>query len=96
MKDNNEMGYFALIVLGVGAVVGIGKLLQSDERITARLMAGRALTTAVLALGAFSIGVMIPDVDPVYIVGVSAVIASLGEQGLERVLNKYTSKGGSQ
>jgi len=90
MKNDNEITFLALIVLGVGAVVGVGKLLQSDAKLTFRLIIGRAITTGVLALSAFSILAWIPDAPTALIVGIAAVLASVSEQALENLINKYT------
>jgi hypothetical protein len=90
MKNDNEMMVFGFIVAAIGAAIGIAKLLLSPEVLTWRLIVGRAIVTAALAMAAFIGLVWMPaDTDPVVIVGVACVLASIGEQGLEKVLNKY-------
>lgn len=89
MKNDNEMVVLAVIVAVIGAMIGIAKLLLSPDVLTWRLILGRAIVTAALAMGAFIGLLWIPDANPVVIVGVACVIASMGEQGLEKVLNKY-------
>lgn len=89
MKNDNEMVVLAVIVAIIGAMIGIAKLLLSPDVLTWRLILGRAIVTAGLAMGAFIGLVWIPDANSVVIVGVACVIASMGEQGLEKVLNKY-------
>ena len=89
MKNDNEMAVFALIVAAIGAAIGIAKLLLSSEVLTWRLIIGRAIVTSALAMGAFIGLAWMPDANPVVIVGVACVLASMGEQWLEKVLNKY-------
>lgn len=93
MKNENEVFTIAAIVAGVGAIIGIGKLLQSTENLTPRLIAGRAITTAALALVAFAILAWLPDLPAEAMVGFSALIASLGEQSVEKMINRYTQQG---
>lgn len=89
MKNDNEMAVLALVVAAIGALIGIAKLLLSPEVLTWRLVFGRAIATAALAMIAFIGLVWIPDTDPMVIVGVACLIASMGEQALEKILNKY-------
>lgn len=89
MKNDNEMAAIALIVAAIGALIGIAKLLLSSEVLTWRLFLGRAIVTAALAMGAFIGLIWIPDTDAVVIVGIACLIASMGEQGLEKILNRY-------
>lgn len=56
------------------------------ERITWRLAIGRAIVTAGLAVAAFSVLAFIPDAPKLLIAGVSALAASLGESGIERII----------
>lgn len=79
---------------GVGALIGLGQLLLSDEPLTLRRALGRAVVTAGLSLGAATILIAIPGLGTTAIVGVAAAVASLGAAGLERliqpIITRYT------
>lgn len=68
----------------VGVVIGFGQLLAGSERITVRLLVGRALTTGGLAMAAGVVLVWVPELSLVGQIGVAAGLASLGTSGLER------------
>ncbi len=85
-KEEAEALIFAGIVGFFGAIVGLGKLLQSGEKITFRLAMGRSIVTSCLCMSAFALLVWIPDVPKVALLGVAAVLASLGESALERII----------
>lgn len=80
---------FALI--GVG--IGIGQLLASTERLTARIVWGRALSTGGLSMAAGVVLVWIPDLPLIAQIGVAATLASLGTSGLERLFQRLLTKG---
>ena len=79
----------------VGTIIGLGQLLASEEKLTWRIIFGRALSSGGLALGAGSILSLYPDISLVALVGISAVIASLGTSFLETALRGFLPKGGS-
>ena len=90
-NDDNNMILIAAVA-AVGGIIGIGKLLHSGERLTFRLALGRAITTAGLAVAAFAVLGWFPDLSDEALVGVSVLMASVGEQGLEKLVNSYTQK----
>lgn len=90
MKNENEMYTLVAIAGAIGALIGIGKLLQSGELITLRLAIGRAITTAGLGVAAFSGLALMPELNNTTMLGLSVFLASVGETGLEKILNKYT------
>jgi hypothetical protein len=90
VKNENEMYSMVAMAAVIGALVGIGKLLQSGDVITLRLAIGRAITTAGLGVAAFSILALFPDLNNTTMLGLAILLASMGESGLEKILNKYT------
>lgn len=82
---------FMFALIGVG--IGVGQLLASTERLTARIIVGRALSTGGLAMGAGLVLVWIPDLPLIGQMGVAAALASLGTSGLERVFQRVISRG---
>lgn len=72
-----------------GALIGIGQLLASTERLTLRIIIGRAVSSGGLAVAASSIQLWYPGISTSALVGVSAVAASLGTSFLERTAQKF-------
>lgn len=72
----------------VGVSIGIGQLLTGNERLTVRLLVGRALSTGGLAMAAGVVLVWVPELSLVGQTGVAAGLASLGTSGLERAFQR--------
>lgn len=72
-----------------GLLIGLGKLLSSNEELTLRLILGRAITSSGLSLGAGIALLKIPDIPIIALIGLSALIASLGTSALEKLLQHY-------
>jgi hypothetical protein len=89
--DNPE-GFLAILAT-LGAFIGIGKLMASDEPITTRLFIGRAMSTAGIGAAAGSVMLLVPDANPILLYGVAAGLASLGTSTLEYILKKRLGGG---
>ena len=72
----------------VGVMIGLGQLLAGNERLTLRLLVGRALSTGGLAMAAGVVLVWVPELSLVGQIGVAAGLASLGTSGLERAFQR--------
>lgn len=72
----------------VGVTIGLGQLLAGNERLTCRLLVGRALSTGGLAMAAGVVLVWVPELSMVGQIGVAAGLASLGTSGLERAFQR--------
>jgi drug/metabolite transporter (DMT)-like permease len=87
-------------VAAIGAAVGLGKLLESKEPITWRLVVGRAVTSAGLGLASGAAFLFVPSLqtlDPglqlVMLCGVAAAVSSIGTSLLESIIQRlYNSK----
>lgn len=90
MSDNTPRGFATLALIGV--VIGLGQLLASAEKLTIRIVIGRALSSVGLAVSAATILVWIPDLSIYAQCGLAALIASLGTSGLERMLQRVIRK----
>lgn len=77
------------ILAGIGVVAGMGRLLASAEKLTTRLVFGRAIASAGLGAAAATILAFMPLVPFIAQCGIAAAIASLGTSGLERIFQKY-------
>ena len=78
----------SLIFFLVGISIGIGQLMVGSERLTIRLLVGRALSTGGLAMAAGIVLVWVPELSMVGQIGVAAGLASLGTSGLERAFQR--------
>nr|WP_244316896.1 phage holin family protein [Mixta theicola] len=87
-------------LLLIGAVIGLGQLMVSNERITARLLVGRViLGSAVAPLAAIPL-LKFPDMPELVVIGLACGLGILGsafiEEGLRRVVDIYLQKKGKQ
>lgn len=86
---------FLGILAGIGALVGIGRLLDSTEKITLRLATGRAITSAGIGAAAGGITLLVPGADsPLVMYALAAGLSSLGTSGLEALMKRV--RGGGQ
>ena len=89
-----EDSIWLLVIVAAGsAIIGVGKLLQSGGKLTWKLVAGRAIVTSALGIGAFSVLAWLPDIPDLALVGIAALLASLGESLLETAINAYFNRG---
>lgn len=80
-------------LVGIGVLIGLGKLLASNEKFSWRLALGRAIVSAGLAVAAGAILAFIPGVSQLAVIGLAAASSVLGEQFLEKLLH---ARSGSQ
>ncbi len=73
----------------IGAVIGIGQLLASADKITLRYALGRSILSTGIALSSFTVLAWLPDASPAMLVGVSALMASLGSSGLTLLAQRF-------
>lgn len=76
----------------VGAVIGLGKLLVSDEPVTARKAIGHCIVSGGIGGCASLILIPMPDVPLPVLVGAACALASLGASTLTILLQKYVEK----
>ncbi|MDR5812025.1 holin [Caballeronia sp. LZ033] len=94
MIDQFSFRQLLAVLVGMGIVIGIGKLLASDEKFSWRLAIGRAIVSAGLAVAAGALAGLIPGLSQLAIIGFAAASAVLGEQFLEKLI--HLRAGGSQ
>jgi hypothetical protein len=90
--DYNEATRIATSLGIVGLIVGIGQLLASTEKLTMRIIVGRALSSAGLGASSSALLVLVPDLPMAAQFGVAALVASLGTSALERGFQKWLGK----
>ena len=81
-----EKGFFALTIMG--ALIALGKMLNSGEPITVRLLAGRLIVGSALSLLAGVALYVVPDIPPLALVGIGSGLGILGLNGVEAWLRK--------
>jgi hypothetical protein len=74
-------------LIGIGVLVGLGKLLASNEKFSWRLAFGRAIVSAGLAVAAGSILAFVPGVPQLALIGLAALSSVMGEQFLEKLIH---------
>lgn len=85
MQDH-EKG--VLYLMGIGLLIGLGKLLSSQEEITTRLVIGRSLLGAATSTIAGVALMQVPDLPLPALVGLGAGLGIIGSQYLEIWLKK--------
>lgn len=76
----------------IGALIGLGKLLASDEPVTFRKALGHSIVSAGLAASASLVLIPLPEVPEPVLYGAAALLASLGASTLSLILQKYIEK----
>lgn len=71
-----------------GLIIGLGQLLASEEKLTPRIIVGRALSSAGLGASAASVLTFYPDLSLTAVCGIACLIASLGTSVLEKAVQK--------
>lgn len=89
MSPENKL---ALLLASIGAAVGIGKLLASTEKITARIVVARAIISGALGLCAAAATLMFPTISTNATIGVACVLSSLGSSAVESAFQKWLAK----
>lgn len=89
MQDKVSPLEALLGMTATGLIIGLGQLLGSAERLTARIVVGRALSSSGLSLVAGVSLIQIPDMPLIPLIGLSALIASLGTSAIEKLLQNY-------
>ncbi|BEM82136.1 MAG: holin [Serratia marcescens] len=84
---NGESTFLKLLLLG--AVIGLGKVLVDDARLTLRLVLGRMVLGSAVSLIAGVILIRFPDIDELALVAVSAALGILGHTVIESMLKRY-------
>ena len=81
-----EKGFIALALMG--ALIALGKMLNSDEPITLRLGLGRVIVGSALSLAAGVALYFVPDIHPLALAGIGSALGILGLNGVEAWLRK--------
>lgn len=86
----NPEGFLGLLA-AIGTVVGLGKLLASEDKLTKRIVIGRAIVSGGLGAAAGASALLFPEASPLVHYGLAATCASLGTSGIELLLARKMS-----
>lgn len=78
----------ALLFGLIGVITGLGQLMASKEQLTWRIIVGRCLSTAGIAIAAGVVLLVYPEIPPLAQIGVAAALASLGTSAIERLIQR--------
>ncbi|EAB5051364.1 holin [Salmonella enterica] len=85
--QNGETSLLAKLLL-IGAVIGLGQLMLSSERITTRLLLGRVIMgSAVAPLAAIPL-LKYPDMPELVVVGLACALGILGSAFIEECFKR--------
>ena len=84
--EEHEKTFIALFFIGV--FIAIGKILTSDEQITARLFFGRVILGSAVSMLAGAVLIWIPDISPLAITGLGSAFGIIGYQLIEMWIKK--------
>lgn len=76
----------------IGALIGLGKLLQSDEKITVRRVLGHGIVSGGLGGAAGLVLVPLPDAPLPVVLGTACAIVSMGTLTIAMLIQKYIEK----
>lgn len=88
LSQQSPEGLIATLV-GFGAAVGLGQLLASGEKINARLLTGRVLTSGGLGAAAAIPLSWLPDMPTAAIYGLACALVTLGVAGIEKLGQRF-------
>ncbi len=77
---------------GAGLIVGIAKMLTSNEPLTWKQACGRAILSGATGVAAGAIVILIPGVSFVAQVALACILSSLGTSALESLFKRVVTK----
>lgn len=76
----------------VGAIIGLGKMLSSDEPVTLKKAVGHSIVSAGLGASASLLLLPLPDIPIPVLFGAACALASLGASTIAMLIQKYIEK----
>lgn len=75
-----------LVLMAIGALVGLGQALASSEPVTVRQTIGRTLVSTAVAMVSTCIYYLKPDIDPLVVIGVGSLLSVMGSGVLSDIV----------
>lgn len=85
--QNGETSLLAKLLL-IGALIGLGQLMLSNERITARILVGRVIMGSMVAPLAAIPLLKFPDMPELVVVGIACGLGILGSAFIEECFKR--------
>jgi hypothetical protein len=85
---NGETSLFAKLIL-IGALIGVGQLMVSNERITARKLVGRTILGSAVSLMAGLALLKFDDMPELAVIGVACALGILGSAVIEEYFKRW-------
>lgn len=82
----------ALAFSGIGVLIALGQILQTKDPITLKVAIGRCITTGGIALVAGATLTLFPGIPFIAQIGIAAMLASLGNSGLELLIHRLFNR----
>ncbi len=82
--QEHEKTFWMLVV--IGAVIGLSKLLVSEERLTVRLVLGRTILGSASSVLAGGVLLQIPNIHPLALIAIASALGILGSTFIENWL----------
>lgn len=79
-------------LIAMGAVIGVGKLLASDEKLSIRLVVGRTVLGSATSMLAGVVLLQFPDIHHLALLGIASGLGILGSQTIEVLLKRRAGK----
>ncbi|MFJ5422269.1 holin [Pectobacterium parvum] len=84
---NGETSFFTNLLL-VGAAIGLGKLLVSEERITFRLLVGRIILGSAASMVAGVALIQFPELPELAVLGLASALGIAGSTAIEAIIER--------
>ncbi|RQM39359.1 phage holin family protein [Erwinia psidii] len=91
MQSGETSSLFTKLIL-IGAVIGIGQVLVSNERITLRLALGRIILGSAVALVAGVLLLQFEDIPELAVIGVACALGIAGHTAIEAAVKSRLGK----
>ena len=83
-----------LTLIFIGGLIGMSKLLVSNEKITIRVLVGRNILGSASSLIAGLVLLQIPDISKLALIGIASALGILGSTFIEEYLKNNAKKWG--
>lgn len=90
--QEHEKTFLTLIV--IGGLIGLSRLLVSDERLSWRLVIGRTILGSAASTVAGLILIQVPEINPNALVAIASALGLLGSTFIEEYLKKSVNRWG--
>ncbi|NUG50170.1 holin [Acinetobacter lactucae] len=88
MQEHEKTLWTMFMLVVSGAIIGVGKLLSSDEKLTTRLIIGRAILGSATTSVAGIVLLQIPNIHPISLLAIGSALGIAGAGVIESYIKK--------